>query len=33
MVEESWRIVSDIIDPKDAPTAYPQGSWGPVESA
>jgi glucose-6-phosphate 1-dehydrogenase len=29
MVEESWRIVGDIVDADDAPTAYRPGSWGP----
>jgi glucose-6-phosphate 1-dehydrogenase len=32
MVEESWRIVGDIVDAKDAPTIYRRGSWGPVEA-
>ncbi|MEY9931665.1 glucose-6-phosphate 1-dehydrogenase [Catenulispora sp. GP43] len=32
MVEESWRIVGDLLDPKGAPTIYQQGSWGPVEA-
>jgi glucose-6-phosphate 1-dehydrogenase len=32
MVEESWRIVGELLDPKDAPTVYRQGSWGPVEA-
>jgi glucose-6-phosphate 1-dehydrogenase len=32
MVEESWRIVGDIIDAKDAPAAYRPGTWGPAEA-
>lgn len=32
MVEESWRIVGDLLDPKDAPTIYRKGSWGPPEA-
>ena len=32
MVEESWRIVGDLLDTGDAPTAYRPGSWGPAEA-
>lgn len=33
MVEESWRIVGDILaDKQDAPASYPQQSWGPAEA-
>jgi glucose-6-phosphate 1-dehydrogenase len=32
MVEESWRIVGDVIEAKGAPTVYQRGSWGPVEA-
>ncbi|GAB3665868.1 glucose-6-phosphate dehydrogenase [Actinocorallia lasiicapitis] len=29
-IEECWRIVSKIIDSKDKPEPYKQGSWGPA---
>ena len=29
MVEESWRIVSDIVNADSTPTTYQPGSWGP----
>jgi len=32
MVEESWRIIGDIIDTTDTPTTYRPGSWGPAEA-
>jgi glucose-6-phosphate 1-dehydrogenase len=32
MVEESWRIVSDIVDADGTPTTYQPGSWGPQEA-
>ncbi len=28
-VEQSWRIVERILDPKTQPTVYEPGSWGP----
>ncbi|MCP2335647.1 glucose-6-phosphate dehydrogenase [Actinomadura rupiterrae] len=31
-IEESWRIVSKIIDREDPPTTYARGSWGPDQS-
>lgn len=30
MVEESWRIVSEILDAEGTPAAYRTGSWGPA---
>ena len=32
-IEESWRIVSKILDPQTPPIKYPVGSWGPEEAA
>jgi glucose-6-phosphate 1-dehydrogenase len=32
MVEESWRIVGDLLGTENAPTAYRPGGWGPVEA-
>jgi len=32
IVEESWRIVGDLLDAEDSPTAYRPGSWGPAEA-
>jgi glucose-6-phosphate 1-dehydrogenase len=32
MVEESWRIVGEILDAKTTPAVYPPGSWGPAEA-
>jgi glucose-6-phosphate 1-dehydrogenase len=32
MVEDSWRIVGDILDAKAAPAVYRPGSWGPDEA-
>ena len=31
-IEESWRIVGDILEP-GKPTAYKSGSWGPDSAA
>jgi glucose-6-phosphate 1-dehydrogenase len=30
IVQESWRIVGDIIDRTDIPDSYQPGSWGPA---
>jgi len=32
IVEESWRIVGNMIDRDDAPVAYQPGTWGPAEA-
>ncbi|MFC4913501.1 glucose-6-phosphate dehydrogenase [Actinomadura gamaensis] len=32
-IEESWRIVSKIIDLDDAPSRYAPGTWGPDSAA
>jgi glucose-6-phosphate 1-dehydrogenase len=32
MVEESWRIVSDIVNADGIPTTYQPGSWGPDQA-
>ena len=32
-IEESWRIVSKILDPKTPPLEYDPGSWGPDAAA
>ena len=32
MVEESWRIVGDVLDADDAPTPYRTGTWGPARA-
>ncbi|MDX6744829.1 glucose-6-phosphate dehydrogenase [Actinocorallia sp. A-T 12471] len=32
-IEECWRVVAPILDPKDAPFPYAKGSDGPAEAA
>lgn len=32
MVEDSWRILGDILHPEDAPHPYPSGSHGPRQA-
>ncbi|NUR26384.1 MAG: glucose-6-phosphate dehydrogenase, partial [Catenulispora sp.] len=32
-IEESWRIVSKILDPETPPLEYEPGSWGPEAAA
>ena len=33
VVEQSWRVINDLIDRTQPPTIYPQGSWGPTNRA